>query len=102
MYQYSSAFTTVIEELIKDFQKEFKDTNTQLVFTSHLHSLFDAVLRRDEIYFVDKNSNGESYLYSLSDFKTKTRDNVTKEFLDGSFGAIPKIGVELKYDGSSN
>ena len=97
-----SAFTTVIEELIKDFQKEFKDTNTQLVFTSHLHSLFDAVLRRDEIYFVDKNSNGESYLYSLSDFKTKTRDNVTKEFLDGSFGAIPKIGVELKYDGSSN
>lgn len=91
-----SAFSEIASELIRDFQEEFKDTNAQLLFTSHLHSLFDTALRKDEIYFVDKGVHGESRLYPLSDFKTMTKENITKEFLDGSFGGIPKIGVKIK------
>lgn len=93
-----SAFPGITNKVIEDFQKEYRDQWTQLVFTSHLSSLLNTVLRKDEVYFVDKNSMGESILYPLSDFKPDTRENVAREFLDGSYGAIPKIGVELNYD----
>lgn len=90
-----SAFSGIASQLIKDFQEEFKETNAQLVFTSHLNSLMREVLRRDEVYFVDKNSFGESILYPLSSFKPLTRENVSKEFLGGSYGAVPRIGVKI-------
>ena len=90
-----SAFSGIASQLIKDFQDEFKDTNAQLVFTSHLNSLMGDVLRRDEVYFVEKNGSGESVLYPLSSFKPLTRENISKEFLEGSYGAVPRIGVKI-------
>lgn len=90
-----SAFSSIASELITDFQEMFKDSNAQLLFTTHLTSLIDSVLRRDEIYFVTKNASGESNLYSLMDFKTTTRENIEKNFLDGAFGGIPRIKVRI-------
>ena len=90
-----SAFPNITSNVIEDFQEEYSKEMTQLVFTSHLTSLLDEVLRKDEVYFVDKNYFGESTIYPLSKFKPETREIVSKEFLSGSYGAVPKIGVKL-------
>ena len=82
----------LIKKLILDFQQYNKDTNAQLIFTSHLSSLMDDVLRKDEIYFVEKNNNGISNIYSLLDYKERTT-NISKRYLEGRFGAVPKLGV---------
>ena len=96
-----SAFPGIASELLLDFQNKFKNDNTQIIFTSHLSNLIKDVLRHDEVYFVDKNAYGESRIYSLVEFKTKSKDNVVKLFGEGAYGAIPKIGVKI-YDGSSD
>lgn len=84
----------LISKLIGDFQKINKDTNAQLIYTSHLASLMDSVLRKDEVYFVEKDINGCSSIYSLLDFKDRTTV-VSKKYLDGRFGATPDLGVNL-------
>ena len=51
------------------------------------------LLRRDQIYFVDKNKrDGASTLYSLSDFNIRNdMINLQKAYLLGKFGAVPSI-----------
>lgn len=72
-----------------------KDINTgggQLIFTSHnLICLDSNDLRRDEIWFIEKN-NQRSTMFSLYDFKeTNVRSDLSfgKHYLNGRFGAVP-------------
>ena len=52
-------------------------------------------LRKDQIYFVDKcNEDGVSELYGISDFSTRTTENIRKGYLVGKYGAIPNIDIE--------
>lgn len=90
-----STFPDISCELVKDFQNEFKDCNTQIVFTTHQTSFLNSVLRRDEIYFVDKDSKGVSHLYPLTDFKADSRENIVKHFNEGAYGALPRIEVRI-------
>jgi len=67
--------------------------NAQLIISSHTMSLLDLkTLRRDQIYFVDKDqSSGVTELYSLDDFSPRTSENIRKAYLIGRYGAIPVI-----------
>ena len=50
------------------------------------------LLRKDQIYFADKKSEtGISELYSISDMKTRTGENIRKGYLLGKYGAIPYL-----------
>jgi len=49
-------------------------------------------LRRDEIWFVEKNQQGSSSCYSLAEFKIRPDLKVEKGYLNGRFGAIPFFG----------
>ena len=71
--------------------------NNQLIFTTHDTNLLDLeLLRRDEIWFVEKDKSGASHLYSLAEFKIRPDLKIEKGYLNGRFGAIPFIGnVEL-------
>ena len=65
----------------------------QFVFTTHDTNLLDLdLLRRDEIWFVEKDQNGASSLYSLAEFKVRDDLKIEKGYLNGRFGAIPFIG----------
>lgn len=65
----------------------------QLIFTTHETNLLDLeLLRRDEVWFVEKNQSGTSQLYSLADFKIREDLKISKGYLNGRFGAIPFIG----------
>ena len=41
-----------------------------------------------------KFENGSSELYSISDFGTRTTDNIRKGYLLGKYGATPNIEIE--------
>ena len=88
-----SAYPEIITEIIKDFQEKFKDEKAQLVFSTHHTPLIKHVLRNDEVYFIDKLTDGSSTIYPLTDFKILTRDNVEKNFKNGLYGGVPNIGV---------
>ena len=90
-----SCHSEIAPIIIEDYQKLNKERRSQLVFTSHLSELMGIVLRKDEIYFVNKKDDGTSHIYSLLEFKSKTRDNIEANYLEGRYGAVPKIGVEI-------
>ena len=65
----------------------------QLIVTTHESHLLDRkLLRRDEIWFAEKDKNGGSHLYSLSEYKVRNDLKLEKGYLDGRFGAIPFLG----------
>lgn len=69
--------------------------NAQLIISSHTMSLLDLnEMRRDQIYFVEKNQKtGISDLYSLDEFSPRTREDIRKAYLLGRYGSIPDIGA---------
>ena len=78
--------------------KEINKNHAQLIFTSHNTNLLDAkILRRDQIFLVEKDSFGASNLYSLADFKkdgkaTRNDENIELNYLKGKYGALPFLG----------
>ncbi len=67
--------------------------HNQLMFTTHDTNLLSLdLLRRDEIWFVEKDGNGCSWLYSLSEFKIRPDLQIEKGYLAGRFGAVPFVG----------
>jgi uncharacterized protein len=72
---------------------ESRNRGNQLIFTTHDTNLLDLeLLRRDEIWFVEKDRQGSSSLYSLAEFKTRPDLKIEKGYLNGRFGAIPLFG----------
>jgi hypothetical protein len=70
-----------------------RDKKNQLIFTTHDTNLLDLdLLRRDEIWFVEKSEQGVSNLYSLAVFKMRPDLKIEKGYLNGRFGAIPFFG----------
>ena len=68
-------------------------TSNQLIVTTNESKILDFdLVRRDEIWFVEKN-NQESKIFSLEEFKDVARFDlkIDKAYLEGRFGAIPKI-----------
>ena len=83
---------TLVCELILDL---FRSTETnpfgaQLITTTHnIGLLRSELLRRDQIWFANKNRIGATQLSSMADFRTRRDDNRIKGYLEGRFGAIP-------------
>jgi len=70
-----------------------RQSRGQLIFTSHDTNLFDRkLLRRDEIWLVEKDECGGSHLSSLAEFKVSEGLNYANGYLNGRFGAIPSFG----------
>lgn len=62
---------------------------SQLIVSTHESLLLDLdLLRRDEIWFVEKENN-QSRLFSLDEFKVRNDRIVRKDYLLGRYGAIP-------------
>ena len=76
---------------------EINKNGSQLIFNTHDTNLLDLnILRRDQIWFTEKNSdNGESDLYPLSDFSVRKQENVEKGYLLGRYGAVPFIKNDI-------
>ncbi|HMQ47670.1 MAG TPA: AAA family ATPase [Saprospiraceae bacterium] len=65
----------------------------QLIFTTHESSLLDLKLfRQDEIWFAEKDNQGISSIYPLSEFKPRYDKDIRRGYLQGRFGAVPFLG----------
>ena len=65
----------------------------QIIVTTHETHLLDLnLLRRDEIWFVEKDHAGATHLYSLTDFKVRKDLQIEKGYFEGRFGAMPFLG----------
>jgi AAA15 family ATPase/GTPase len=77
-------------ELLKFFFNSSAADASQLIITSHESSLLDLdVLRRDEIWFCEKDALGQSHLYSLDEYKPRKDSDLREHYLQGRFGAVP-------------
>jgi AAA15 family ATPase/GTPase len=67
--------------------------NAQLIFNTHDTTLLDnALFRRDQIWFTEKDQNGATHLYSLLDYSPRKGESLAKGYLQGRYGAIPFLG----------
>ncbi len=78
---------------------EHNPKNAQLIFSTHDTNLFSyGKFRRDQIYFIEKDNNSSSDLYSLVEYKgdggiTVRKDRkFEKDYIQGKYGAVPFIG----------
>ncbi len=76
-------------------QPESNPKAAQLIFNTHDTNLLDSnVLRRDQIWFTEKDSDGATHLYPLSEFKPRKGENFERGYLQGRYGGIPFISSE--------
>lgn len=87
----------LVNFIVAKFQSKRSNPNgAQIIFTTHNTELMNLeFMRKDQIYFADKRkTDGSSELYSVTDFTTKTADNIRKGYLVGKYGATPDIEIE--------
>ena len=79
--------------LLEHFLSNRPKNPSQLIVTTHESGLLDlGLLRRDEIWFIERDPDGASAVYSLEEFAPRYDKNIRKDYLLGRFGAIPMIG----------
>ena len=89
-----SLHPALVEFIVKLFNNnEINKANSQLIFTTHAINLLNLeLLRRDQIWFTEKNpENGISDLYPLDSFSVRKDENIQKGYVNGRYGAIPFI-----------
>ena len=84
--------------LLTFLNPEINKNHAQLIFTTHdTWQLSNQLLRRDEIWFVQKDERGVSSLYSLADFvdedgvRIRKDESYEKNYMVGKYGAIPML-----------
>lgn len=78
------------EHFLELFSEHHAHHKVQLVFTTHEASIMDQKLfRRDEFWFIERDRENNSRLYSLDMFKERYDKKLSKAYLEGRYGAIP-------------
>lgn len=90
----NSLHTLLVKKIIYLFHtQETSSNNAQLIFTTHDTSLMQdrSLFRRDQIWFVEKDADQASSLYSLAEFSPRKNEAIEKGYLQGRYGAIPLL-----------
>jgi len=97
--------TKFIVQMFQD--KRINHNGSQLILTTHNISLMDEkLLRKDQVWFTNKNKKGSSELYSLADFDEVREDSKFVDwYMASRFGGVPIIDfsmINLFQDGQTN
>ena len=77
-------------KFVETFFKLAKKKNIQIIVTTHESRLMDFdLLRRDEIWFINKKANGESDIYSLEEYNARFDQKIDKAYMEGRYGGVP-------------
>ncbi|MGP8236279.1 MAG: AAA family ATPase [Limisphaerales bacterium] len=80
------------KSLVGLFNDPRNQMNAQLIYATHDEGLLDSArIRRDQVWFVEKDEIGASRLFSLAEFKVRKEAKFAKEYLLGQFGAVPHL-----------
>lgn len=93
--EMDSGLHSYITQLIVDIYRNerINKNNAQLIFTTHDVNLLDHnTVRKDQVWFTEKNRCGVSELFSLSDFSDVREDTpFGKWYLNNKFGGVPSL-----------
>ncbi|MFO7683964.1 MAG: ATP-binding protein [Chloroflexota bacterium] len=80
-------------EIIFLFNNKATNPNgAQLIFNTQDTTLLDnRLFRRDQIWFVEKDQQGASHLYSLAEFKVRNDKDYERGYIQGRYGAVPYL-----------
>jgi hypothetical protein len=97
----SSLHPHLSEEILRMFHDpQVNSRGAQLVFTSHDPTLLGNLLgerpplRRDEIWITEKDRDGATRIYSLTDFSPRKSENIERGYLQGRYGGVPFVDHE--------
>lgn len=77
-------------KFVETFLKFSEEKNTQLIITTHESNLMDLeILRRDEIWFTEREYDNTTTLYTLEKYKVRYDKVIAKDYLAGRYGAVP-------------
>jgi uncharacterized protein len=87
----NSLHPLLVRRLIDMFQSsETNPHGAQLIFSTHNTSFLDTnVLRRDQIWFTEKNNEQATTLYPLIEFSPRKTEALERGYLMGRYGAVP-------------
>ncbi len=89
----SSLHPNLVEYVIEQFLKNHNES--QLLVTTHYDPLLNTVddlIRKDSVWFTEKDESGNTSLYSLVDFRGLNKlSSYQKSYRNGQFGALPNI-----------
>jgi uncharacterized protein len=87
-------------KIVELFQSETANkSGAQLIFATHDTSLMTPkLLRRDQVWFAEKNEAGATQLFSLYDFADRPRADsaFARNYIAGRYGAVPNFGRSLE------
>lgn len=93
----TSLHPRLVSEVVRLFQDPEKNPRqAQLLISTHDVTVmmntgpYD-VLARDQLWFIQKESDGASQLYPLTDFKPRKDEVFSRQYLSGRYGAVPEI-----------
>lgn len=96
-----SLHSKLTQKYIELFYSITKNKHSQLICTTHDINLMNLKqLRQDEIWFVEREDDHASRIYSLSNYKERFDKNVLNDYLLGRYGAIPCFNeIDFQEDG---
>lgn len=94
----NSLHPILIKNLLKLlFNSKLNQKGAQVIFATHNPILLDTdIIRRDQVWFTEKDDNGATHLYPLTDYKPRKGESLVRGYLAGRYGAIPFIPEGLK------
>ena len=90
----SSMHALLVNHLIREFLMNGRESKyAQLLVTTHNISLLNEkdLLRKDAVWFTNKQENGATELYSMADFDIRKELSYYNAYKIGKFGAIPNL-----------
>lgn len=93
----TSLHPLLVHHLVKRLHQN--NSKAQLIFTTHDTTLLSQkLLRRDQVWFMEKDASKATRLYPLSDFSPRENEAVERGYLNGRYGGIPFL-KELDFYG---
>jgi AAA15 family ATPase/GTPase len=84
----TSLHPLIVHYLVKLLHHQ--NSKAQLVFTTHDTTLLSQkILRRDQVWFMEKDDKHATHLYPLSDYSPRENEAIERGYLNGRYGGIP-------------
>ena len=86
----------LVRDLVALFQSPRRNPNAaQLIFNAHDVTLLgdssERTLSRDQVWITEKQPDGATTLYPLSDFRPRHDEAISRRYMQGRYGGVPTI-----------
>lgn len=94
----ASLHPTLALHIVRQFNRSASNPHhAQLIFTTHDTNLLgttlgEPALRRDQVWLTEKDKEGATVIYPLTDYQPRSEENLERGYLQGRYGAIPFLG----------